>query len=34
MEPWKFKTELRQQSGSEDEGDGVVVALIGQHECF
>jgi hypothetical protein len=33
MDPWKFKMELRQQSGSEDEFGGVVLVSIGQHAC-
>jgi len=31
MEPWKFRRELIQQSGSEDEPAGAVLVLLGQH---
>ena len=33
IEPWKFRRELTQQSGSEDELGSVVLALAGQHAC-
>jgi hypothetical protein len=33
MEPWKFKTEAMQQSGSDEELGSVVLVLVGQHAC-
>jgi hypothetical protein len=33
IDPWKFKTEAMQQSGSEDELGSVVLVLMGQHAC-
>jgi hypothetical protein len=33
IDPWKFKIELMQQSGSEDELGSAVLVHIGQHAC-
>jgi hypothetical protein len=33
MDPWKCRSEVRQQSGNEEELGGGVVAPLGQHAC-
>jgi hypothetical protein len=33
MDPWRFKMELAQQSGSEDEFRGSVLPVTGQQAC-
>lgn len=33
MNPWKFRSEVRQQSGNEEELGGGEVASLGQHAC-
>jgi hypothetical protein len=33
IDPWKFKTEVMQQAGSDDELGSVVLVLMGQQAC-